>query len=286
MGRINGGVTVGGGQATVPGGLIAVGGAPNVAANPAPNGITFQFGNAATGANNAILVYDHNNVAIASIGPTGGWAVYGDQIRAQNGLVTNPLSLDATVTPPAIRLPTATPNRRWSGLGAPTAGITAGTVNTGDIYDRLDTPGVIAQRTYHCTVGNANPALATWVAEVPLSNQVSTPTAGFAKTNGTPIILSLTTPNDGNMHLVTIAIAENVTALETGGQVSIIYTAGGHASGNVILYNGGAAAGFHNQSDTFIYTVLADPNTTVTLQQTTALTAGGPTTVWASLTVA
>lgn len=174
----------------------------------------------------------------------------------------------ASASSPALNSP--------SQVGLAAARPAAGTVPVGFLYYATDTN----------TLSESNGAIWTNIVAggggIP-GTIFRTAAAGFAKVNGTPNILTFNTPNDGNLHAVSIAIAENVVALETGGQVSVTYTVGGHASGLIALYNGGAAAGFKSQSDTFIYSLIADPNTAVTLLQSTALTAGGPTTVWAEL---
>lgn len=102
-----------------------------------------------------------------------------------------------------------------------------------------------------------------------LSPVVRTPAAGFALQNGTPNIVTFNTPNDGNMHAYDVAAALDVTVLEVGGQVSLSWTAGGHAYG-VVMFASALAAGF----STFSQNIVADPNTAVTVQQTAALTSG------------
>lgn len=99
--------------------------------------------------------------------------------------------------------------------------------------------------------------------------QGRTPAAGFALQNGTPNILTFTTPNDGNIHGYYLASSMNVTVLEVGGAVNLNFTAGGHAYSNSV-FNSGAAVGNYIGVSTFP----ADPNTTVTLVQTAALTSG------------
>jgi hypothetical protein len=96
--------------------------------------------------------------------------------------------------------------------------------------------------------------------------------AGVALVNGTPNITGLTTPNDGQLHCYDVAIAVHVTSLETGGAVSVIWTCGGQAY-SVLAVAGGQAAGPYQ----FGINIVADPNTTVGVAQTSALTAGAAT---------
>lgn len=104
--------------------------------------------------------------------------------------------------------------------------------------------------------------------------------SGFALQNGTPTIVTATAPNDGNRHIALIAGWVNVTTAETGGQLTVTLTqngistpvicdAGGHTPQSLELFNNnivGNAGGF-----------LVDPGTTVTLAQSSALTAGAAT---------
>lgn len=106
----------------------------------------------------------------------------------------------------------------------------------------------------------------------------STGTGGFNKVNGTPTILTWNTPADGNMHPFSVYGAEFVTASETGGAIVVNFTFGGHPVQIGLVAPAGA--GFNSFAGA---PIIADPNTTVTVQQSTALTAGGPTTLWAAI---
>lgn len=102
-----------------------------------------------------------------------------------------------------------------------------------------------------------------------LTPTARTSTAGFALQNGTPNVLTFNTPNDGNMHEYGVAATLNVTTLEVGGQVSLNWTAGGHAY-SVVAFASALAVGNY----TFSQPIIADPNTAVTIAQTAALTSG------------
>lgn len=101
---------------------------------------------------------------------------------------------------------------------------------------------------------------------------VSTPAAGVALANGTPTFVTLTSPNDGKLHLYEIAASLNVTVAETGGQVQYQFTING-LTNFVNLYNGGSGINTIQASAV----ILCDPNTTVAVAQSTALTAGAAT---------
>lgn len=100
-----------------------------------------------------------------------------------------------------------------------------------------------------------------------------TPAAGFSLINGTPNIIGLTTPNDGQMHSVAVGGGKIVTAAETGGNTVIRWVCGGQ-SFVAALINGAQVAGNYT-SNTLV--VACDPNTTVVVQQSSALTAGAST---------
>lgn len=99
----------------------------------------------------------------------------------------------------------------------------------------------------------------------------ATPLGGFALQNATPSIISWTTPNDGQLHAVELSAMLIVSTAQTGGAVIISCTIGGQVK-QLTIYGGGAAAGVFAQVS--VITVECDPNTTVSLLQQTALTAG------------
>ena len=58
-------------------------------------------------------------------------------------------------------------------------------------------------------------------------------------------LMSWTAPNDGNIHIVTIAALVDVVSTATGGQVTVSYHSGGHAISNQQLLAGSLATGQH-----------------------------------------
>lgn len=98
---------------------------------------------------------------------------------------------------------------------------------------------------------------------------VATTAAGYTLINGTGTFLFFFTPNDGLSHVFYCGATKNVTVAETGGQISVFWTSQGHAFG-ITLFGGGAGVGNYQTSQTFV----ADPNTSVSVQQFSALTLG------------
>jgi hypothetical protein len=97
----------------------------------------------------------------------------------------------------------------------------------------------------------------------------TTPSAGFAKQNATPTILSWQAPNDGQLHYVSVVFLENVTVAETGGTLSVKAQLAGWS---LQLLAGAQAVGWHQPGVTARYPV--QPGDTITLVQNAALTAG------------
>lgn len=106
----------------------------------------------------------------------------------------------------------------------------------------------------------------------------STPVAGFTKVNGTPNILTWTAPSDGNMHRVILIVSEFVTAAETGGQLGLTYTQPNGQVSTTTFLNAQAAGARQTEVNAAV-----QAGSTVTFGQNTALTAGGPTLVWADM---
>lgn len=109
--------------------------------------------------------------------------------------------------------------------------------------------------------------------------QAATPAGGFALQNATPVILTWTAPNDGLLHRVMVAGSLFAVAAETGGNVNLLYTDPAGNANSVPIWAGGLT-GANSPTAKF---VSVKAGTTVTLQQTVALSAGGPTMVWAEL---
>lgn len=91
----------------------------------------------------------------------------------------------------------------------------------------------------------------------------------YALVNGTGTIVTFTTPNDGREHAYLVVMTVNVTLAETGGACQVAYTSKGQAV-VAALDPGTRAAGTFETSAT----IAADPNTAVTVSQSSALTAG------------
>lgn len=100
---------------------------------------------------------------------------------------------------------------------------------------------------------------------------IATPTAGVALAVGTPTILTYTTPNDGAKHTVDISASLLVTTLEAGGAIGVTWTIGGQAA-SAALFGGTLVAGVYLPSVNASF--LCDPNTAVTIAQTSSLTSG------------
>lgn len=111
-----------------------------------------------------------------------------------------------------------------------------------------------------------------------LAKQAATVVGGFPLVNGTPTILTWTAPNDGQQHRVTVFGTLNASAPETGGAIALNYTDPGGNSNQTNLWPGGQTGA--NTGNAKLIVIGA--NTTVSVQQTTALT-GGAASLWAEL---
>lgn len=117
---------------------------------------------------------------------------------------------------------------------------------------------------------NTTPFVVSTASVGILSQVATTIPAGVAKTNGAQTFLTYTTPNDGKLHTVMAAVANSVTSTETGGQVSLNCTIGGVPFTSNVL-PGAQAPTTHIAT---CPTLVCDPNTTVTLTQSSNLTSG------------
>jgi hypothetical protein len=112
-----------------------------------------------------------------------------------------------------------------------------------------------------------------------LALQATTGTAGYTLVNGTGPILTWTVPADGNIHRVQLFLNLIVTSAETAGAIGLsgLMSPNGvsHSPG---LFAGGAAAGLSQLTNSYF----VESGTTVTLQQSSALT-GGAAVLWAEL---
>lgn len=120
--------------------------------------------------------------------------------------------------------------------------------------------------------GGAGPrAVVNSYSTSPWSQLAATPFAGVPLINGTQNVLTWTAPNDGVMHRVLVMGTQHVTSTETGGTINLGVTLPDGTAASFQLFASGAATGAHNLS---FETYLVAPNTTVTISQATALTAG------------
>lgn len=115
------------------------------------------------------------------------------------------------------------------------------------------------------------------VSAATLQKQAATSLSGYTLVNGTGNIITWTAPSDGAMHRFILVGLLRVTGTETGGAISVSFTApDGTASGPQQVSAAGQAAGLHNFST--IFNTVVQPGSTVTVSQTSALTAGAA--VW------
>jgi hypothetical protein len=94
----------------------------------------------------------------------------------------------------------------------------------------------------------------------------------YPKVDGTGTFATIPVPNDGEPHAVAVYATTDVTAAETGGIIQVRYTSGG-TPGIQQIDNGGSGVGL----GAHVGFPACDPGTDVTLQQTSALTAGAST---------
>jgi hypothetical protein len=114
--------------------------------------------------------------------------------------------------------------------------------------------------------------LPAWVQGIQVL--ASTENSGYALTNGTGAIISWTAPSDGNLHLVFLLGALNVTASDTGGQIGGHYTdVGGNVLDNVLLATSLTTGVQYFNNITRQLLVIKD-GVTVSINQDTALSAG------------
>lgn len=120
------------------------------------------------------------------------------------------------------------------------------------------------------TPGSASPTLAL---------QAATPVAGVALINGTQNIITWTAPNDGLLHRVLVFINASVTVSETGGACGTSITSPDGTTHVPGTLGGGSTAG---SLPNVTQSLFVKAGTTVTVQQTSALTAGTAV-VWADI---
>lgn len=99
-------------------------------------------------------------------------------------------------------------------------------------------------------------------------------TTGAPLINGTGALLQAQTPNDGNNHVVIIALKKVVTSTETGGVVGVAILESGGTADTSAAFAGALTAGTYHWPATAFVTALVGPNCTIYINQTSALTAG------------
>ena len=99
-----------------------------------------------------------------------------------------------------------------------------------------------------------------------------TPATGVALIDGTQTILTATVPNDGKLHIFLASGIKDITTALTGGNITWTWHLPSGTTATV--YNGQTAVGVtHTQIGAFTSNVVT-PGSTITLTQTTAMTAG------------
>lgn len=119
------------------------------------------------------------------------------------------------------------------------------------------------------------PAAGSW------SLLAGTPAGGYALQHGTPTLLSYTFPNDGNLHRAVVIANQTVSSVTTGGSVSVSWTAPDGTAGDWVALSQLNYTGW-DDSVSPTPPLLVKAGTTITVRQSTALTAGAAT-VWAEI---
>jgi hypothetical protein len=119
---------------------------------------------------------------------------------------------------------------------------------------------------------------AAW--QLGMVRQAATPAGGVALVNGTPNILTWTTPNDGLIHRFTVFAVVTVTVNMVGGDTDVGFTAPDGTICGHSLIGGGATVGFDGNLSP--NTWLCEANTSVLVLQGSALT-GGAAKIWAEI---
>lgn len=100
----------------------------------------------------------------------------------------------------------------------------------------------------------------------------------LAATGAPIVILTWTAPNDSKMHRFTVNATQRVTANETGGVIQVAFNAPDGTASTFNLFPGGGSQALTAASGSR----QVEPNTTVTVSQTSNLT-GGAAILWADL---
>jgi hypothetical protein len=125
-----------------------------------------------------------------------------------------------------------------------------------------------------------NVTAASLTATTGLNLLAATPEAGYTLVNSTGNIITWTAPNDGNLHRFQIFSALHVTSNETGGTIAVSYTLPDGTTTLPTLFTASQSAGAISPATTFLR--LMAPGSTVTIEQTSALSAGAAV-MWAEI---
>ena len=107
-------------------------------------------------------------------------------------------------------------------------------------------------------------------AGIPITAETSA--TGVALINGTQTILTATVPNDGKVHTAQVMVAKDVTATLTGGTTAFTVTP--LVGTPIVTTTTTTSVGYHGGVTTTATIHLVKPGTTVTVTQSTAMTAG------------
>jgi hypothetical protein len=142
----------------------------------------------------------------------------------------------------------------------------------------------VSGNTIYGSAGQVNCATATGLASAGyLGLAVPAAAGGYALVNGTGAVASWQAPNDGLAHRVEIFANKSITATETGGAVQVAWTQPNGTARTALLFPGGQAAGAQVPTNAGDCSLVIQANSTVTISQSSALTAGGPSTLWAEI---
>lgn len=113
-----------------------------------------------------------------------------------------------------------------------------------------------------------------------LQRHAATPLAGYTLVNGTGNVLSWTAPADGNLHRFIIFADLYVMILQVGGEIEFTYTAPNGDTVTVELFPPNQGVGPVLPGNASLFPLA--PGGTVTVTQTSALTAGAAN-MWAEI---
>ena len=226
---------------------------------------------------------------------------FGKKSTGGTGTVTNVSSTD--VTNLTVATPTTTPKitvknapTATSAKAVPDTALVAGTRITlattagkakitaaapptlaGDVTGAL-TANVVAKVPDTALVAGTRITLATTAGKAKISSSgtgiitAETSATGVALINGTQTILTATVPNDAKVHTAQVLFAKDVTTALTGGATAFTVTP--LVGTPIVTTTTVTAVGYHGGATTSATIHLVKPGTTVTLKQTTAMTAG------------